>query len=115
MVLLVKQDSPVSSAGTALKIDVRLSPVLSHFQHLLDKINEYVGKAATRLSILLLLGHVVRRQPSWKHKLSQAPLLPSLLKCLKVRGVWEPGGNGARVTRGMRAEANFQRSGTGRV
>ncbi|XP_003470827.2 hamartin [Cavia porcellus] len=55
-----------------------------HDKHLLDKINEYVGKAATRLSILLLLGHVVRRQPSWKHKLSQAPLLPSLLKCLKV-------------------------------
>ncbi|XP_005408453.1 PREDICTED: hamartin isoform X1 [Chinchilla lanigera] len=55
-----------------------------HDKHLLDKINEYVGKAATRLSILLLLGHVVRLQPSWKHKLSQAPLLPTLLKCLKM-------------------------------
>lgn len=62
----------------------KISHDLLHFQHLLDKINEYVGKAATRLSILLLLGHVVRLQPSWKHKLSQAPLLPSLLKCLKV-------------------------------
>lgn len=59
--------------------------VLSHFQHLLDKMNEYVGKAASRLSTLSLLGHVIRLQPSWKHKLSQAPLLPSLLKCLKVR------------------------------
>lgn len=46
--------------------------------------NEYMGKTATRLSTLSLLGHVVRLQPSWKHKLSQAPLLPSLLKCLKV-------------------------------
>ncbi|KFO31949.1 Hamartin [Fukomys damarensis] len=55
-----------------------------HDKHLLDKINEYVGKAATRLSVLSLLGHVVRLQPSWKHKLSQAPLLPSLLKCLKM-------------------------------
>lgn len=55
-----------------------------HDKHLLDKMNEYVGKAATRLSILSLLGHVVRLQPSWKHKLSQAPLLPSLLKCLKM-------------------------------
>lgn len=55
-----------------------------HDKHLLDKINEYVGKAATRLSILSLLGHVIRLQPSWKHKLSQAPLLPSLLKCLKM-------------------------------
>lgn len=55
-----------------------------HDKHLLDKMNEYVGKATSRLSTLLLLGHVVRLQPSWKHKLSQAPLLPSLLKCLKV-------------------------------
>ncbi|XP_032490948.1 hamartin isoform X1 [Phocoena sinus] len=55
-----------------------------HDKHLLDKMNEYVGKAASRLSTLSLLGHVVRLQPSWKHKLSQAPLLPSLLKCLKV-------------------------------
>ncbi|XP_077003472.1 hamartin isoform X1 [Tamandua tetradactyla] len=55
-----------------------------HDKHLLDKINEYVGKAATRLRILSLLGHVIRLQPSWKHKLSQAPLLPSLLKCLKT-------------------------------
>lgn len=65
-------------------IHVRISLLLLHFQHLLDRINEYVGKAATRLSILSLLGHVIRLQPSWKHKLSQAPLLPSLLKCLKV-------------------------------
>uniref|UniRef100_A0A8V1ALS4 TSC complex subunit 1 n=1 Tax=Gallus gallus TaxID=9031 RepID=A0A8V1ALS4_CHICK len=55
-----------------------------HDKHLLDKINEYMGKAATRLPTLSLLGHVIRRQPSWKHKLSQAPLLLSLLKCLKV-------------------------------
>ncbi|XP_006216657.1 hamartin isoform X1 [Vicugna pacos] len=55
-----------------------------HDKHLLDKMNEYMGKAASRLSTLSLLGHVVRLQPSWKHKLSQAPLLPSLLKCLKV-------------------------------
>nr|XP_003935958.1 hamartin isoform X1 [Saimiri boliviensis boliviensis]XP_010344713.1 hamartin isoform X1 [Saimiri boliviensis boliviensis]XP_039317288.1 hamartin isoform X1 [Saimiri boliviensis boliviensis] len=55
-----------------------------HDKHLLDRINEYVGKATTRLSILSLLGHVIRLQPSWKHKLSQAPLLPSLLKCLKM-------------------------------
>ncbi|XP_068105037.1 hamartin [Hyperolius riggenbachi] len=55
-----------------------------HDKHLLDKMNEYLGKAAARLSTLMLLGHVVRRQPSWKHKLSQAPILLSLLKCLKT-------------------------------
>ncbi|XP_044161415.1 hamartin isoform X1 [Bufo gargarizans] len=55
-----------------------------HDKHLLDKINEYLGKVATRLPTLTLLGHVIRRQPSWKHKLSQAPVLQSLLKCLKT-------------------------------
>nr|XP_056716144.1 hamartin [Euleptes europaea] len=55
-----------------------------HDKHLLDKINEYMSKPSTRLPTLSLLGHVIRRQPSWKHKLSQAPLLLSLLKCLKT-------------------------------
>ncbi|KAM3825723.1 hamartin isoform 3-T7 [Vipera latastei] len=54
-----------------------------HDKHLLDKINEYVSKPATRLGTLSLLGHVIRCQPSWKHKLPQAPVLLSLLKCLK--------------------------------
>ncbi|XP_054853603.1 hamartin isoform X2 [Eublepharis macularius] len=55
-----------------------------HDKHLLDKINEYMSKPLTRLPTLSLLGHVIRQQPSWKHKLSQAPLLLSLLKCLKT-------------------------------
>ncbi|KAL8174714.1 UNVERIFIED_CONTAM: hamartin [Gekko kuhli] len=55
-----------------------------HDKHLLDKINDYMSKLPTRLPTLSLLGHVVRRQPSWRHKLSQAPLLLSLLKCLKT-------------------------------
>ncbi|XP_053138068.1 hamartin isoform X2 [Hemicordylus capensis] len=55
-----------------------------HDKHLLDKINEYMSRPTTRLSTLSLLGHVIRRQPSWKHKLSQAPVLLSLLKCLKT-------------------------------
>uniref|UniRef100_A0A803SSV9 TSC complex subunit 1 n=2 Tax=Anolis carolinensis TaxID=28377 RepID=A0A803SSV9_ANOCA len=55
-----------------------------HDKHLLDKINEYMSKPSTRLSTLSLLSHVIRRQPSWKHKLSQAPVLLSLLKCLKT-------------------------------
>ncbi|XP_039085626.1 hamartin isoform X2 [Hyaena hyaena] len=55
-----------------------------HDKHLLDKMNDCVGRAASRLPALSLLGHVIRLQPPWKHKLSQAPLLPSLLKCLKM-------------------------------
>ncbi|XP_029467126.1 hamartin [Rhinatrema bivittatum] len=55
-----------------------------HDKHLLDKMNEHLCKTATRLSTLTLLGHVIRRQPSWKHKLLHAPILLSLLKCLKT-------------------------------
>lgn len=55
-----------------------------HDKYLLDKMNEYLSKPATRLTVLTLLGHVVRRQPSWRHKLSQAPIFHALLKCLKT-------------------------------
>ncbi|XP_053229456.1 hamartin isoform X1 [Podarcis raffonei] len=54
-----------------------------HDKHLLDKINECMNRSSTRLSALSLLGHVIRCQPSWKHKLSQASVLVTLLKCLK--------------------------------
>ncbi|XP_032993230.1 hamartin isoform X2 [Lacerta agilis] len=54
-----------------------------HDKHLLDKINECMSRSSTRLSALSLLGHVIRCQPSWKHKLSQASVLVTLLKCLK--------------------------------
>ncbi|XP_043914765.1 hamartin-like [Protopterus annectens] len=54
-----------------------------HDKHLLDKMNECLSKPATRLNTLILLGHIIRRQPSWIHKISQAPVLVSLLKCLK--------------------------------
>ncbi|XP_048469727.1 TSC complex subunit 1b isoform X2 [Rhincodon typus] len=55
-----------------------------HDKHLLDRLNECMGKAATRLSAVTLLGHVIRREPTWIHKLFRAPLLVSLLKCLKT-------------------------------
>lgn len=54
-------------------------------QHLLDKMNECMTKQACRLPTLTLLGHVIRKQPSWIHKIARYPLLLSLLKCLKVR------------------------------
>uniref|UniRef100_A0AAZ3PGP6 TSC complex subunit 1b n=1 Tax=Oncorhynchus tshawytscha TaxID=74940 RepID=A0AAZ3PGP6_ONCTS len=55
-----------------------------HDKHLLDKMNECMTKQACRLPTLTLLGHVVRKQPSWIHKISRYPLLLSLLKCLKT-------------------------------
>ncbi|GAA6099496.1 TSC complex subunit 1b isoform X2 [Tachysurus ichikawai] len=55
-----------------------------HDKHLFDKMNECMAKPACRLPTLNLLGHVVRKQPSWIHKIVRYPLLPSLLKCLKT-------------------------------
>ncbi|XP_068608710.1 TSC complex subunit 1b [Brachionichthys hirsutus] len=55
-----------------------------HDKHLLDKMNECMAKQACRLPTLILLGHVVRKQPPWIHKIARYPLLLSLLKCLKT-------------------------------
>ncbi|MCI4392810.1 hypothetical protein PGIGA_G00150260 [Pangasianodon gigas] len=55
-----------------------------HDKHLLDKMNECMAKPSGRLPTLTLLGHVVRKQPPWIHKIARFPLLASLLKCLKT-------------------------------
>uniref|UniRef100_A0A8C7CTA6 TSC complex subunit 1a n=1 Tax=Oncorhynchus kisutch TaxID=8019 RepID=A0A8C7CTA6_ONCKI len=55
-----------------------------HDKHLLDKLNECMAKPACRLPTLSLLGHVIRKQPPWMHKITRFPLLTSLLKCLKT-------------------------------
>nr|XP_061800246.1 hamartin-like [Nerophis lumbriciformis] len=55
-----------------------------HDKHLLDKMNECMTKQACRLPTLTMLGHVIRKQPSWIHKIARYPLLLSLLKCLKT-------------------------------
>ncbi|XP_029940405.1 TSC complex subunit 1b isoform X3 [Salarias fasciatus] len=55
-----------------------------HDKHLLDKMNDCMTKQPCRLPTLTLLGHVIRKQPSWIHKIARYPLLLSLLKCLKT-------------------------------
>ena len=49
----------------------------------MDRMNDNM-KAGHKMQSLTLLSHVVRRQPSWLHKIVQAPLFMSLLNCLKV-------------------------------
>ncbi|XP_076854312.1 TSC complex subunit 1a isoform X2 [Brachyhypopomus gauderio] len=65
-------------------VDILSSVREPHDKHLLDKMNECMAKPACRLSVLTLLGHVVRRQPPWIHRIARFPLLTSLLKCLKT-------------------------------
>ncbi|KAM6954522.1 TSC complex subunit 1a [Aplochiton taeniatus] len=69
-----------SSQATLLLCSIR-EP---HDKHLLDKLNETLTRPACRLASLTLLGHVIRKQPSWMHKITKLPLLPALLKCLKT-------------------------------
>uniref|UniRef100_A0A8B9LWJ6 TSC complex subunit 1a n=1 Tax=Astyanax mexicanus TaxID=7994 RepID=A0A8B9LWJ6_ASTMX len=65
-------------------VDILSSIREPHDKHLLDKMNECMAKQGCRLPTLTLLGHVVRKQPSWIHKIPRFPLLASLLKCLKT-------------------------------
>ncbi|KAL4623301.1 hamartin isoform X4 [Arapaima gigas] len=71
-----------TSSSQALNI---LSSVREpHDKHLLDKMSECMTKQSCRLHTLTLLGHIVRRQPPWIHKISRFSLLSSLLRCLKT-------------------------------
>uniref|UniRef100_A0A8C6S856 Hamartin n=1 Tax=Neogobius melanostomus TaxID=47308 RepID=A0A8C6S856_9GOBI len=60
------------------------SSVVLSLKGLLEKLNDALGKAATRLAALTLLGHLTRKQPSWVHLVTRCPLLASLLRCLKT-------------------------------
>jgi len=68
---------------------VSVSVVLKHVgparQALLEKLNESLSRPGTRLAAVTLLGHLIRKQPPWVHHISQSPLLPALLRCLKVQ------------------------------
>uniref|UniRef100_A0A8C1LL04 TSC complex subunit 1a n=1 Tax=Cyprinus carpio TaxID=7962 RepID=A0A8C1LL04_CYPCA len=65
-------------------VDILSSVREPHDKYLLDKMNECMGKQSCRLSTITLLGHIVRKQPPWIHKIARLPLLASLLKCLKA-------------------------------
>uniref|UniRef100_A0A8C5EI01 Uncharacterized protein n=1 Tax=Gouania willdenowi TaxID=441366 RepID=A0A8C5EI01_GOUWI len=69
------------SNQAALSIPYLLAPPP---QVLLEKLTEAVNRPAQRLAAVSLLGELVRKQPPWIHLLSRSPLLPALLRCLKV-------------------------------
>ncbi|XP_035683676.1 hamartin-like [Branchiostoma floridae] len=56
-----------------------------HDKHLLSKLQQYVARGcqASRLAALTLLGHVVRKHPSWLYKITQHSIMATLLKLLK--------------------------------
>jgi len=52
-------------------------------QHLFDRLSEH-WKTGNRIQTLVIIGHVVRRQPLWLSKIVSHPLLPLIVKMLKV-------------------------------
>ncbi|KAI1900551.1 hypothetical protein AGOR_G00051090 [Albula goreensis] len=70
--------------GSSQAVQILISVREPHDKHLLDKMNECLGRQPCRLPTLTLLGHVIRKQPSWIHKIARFPLLNTLLKCLKT-------------------------------
>ncbi|XP_032434423.1 TSC complex subunit 1a isoform X2 [Xiphophorus hellerii] len=57
-----------------------------HHKVLLEKLNEALTRPGNRAAAIALLGHLIRKQPPWIHHISQAPVLPTLLRCLKTDG-----------------------------
>lgn len=51
--------------------------------HLFDKINDYLKHGFT-ISVCTILFTIVRKQPSWLHKIIGTPLFSTLLKTLKI-------------------------------
>ncbi|KAJ8413864.1 hypothetical protein AAFF_G00064620 [Aldrovandia affinis] len=70
--------------GCSQAVQILISVREPHDKHLLDKMYEGLGRQPCRLPTLTLLGHVVRKQPPWIHKIARSPLLNTLLKCLKA-------------------------------
>uniref|UniRef100_A0A667YHF5 TSC complex subunit 1a n=1 Tax=Myripristis murdjan TaxID=586833 RepID=A0A667YHF5_9TELE len=78
---LVEHYLDSSSSQAALILSSIREP---HHKPLLEKLNEVLSRAGSRLACLTLLGHLVRKQPPWVHQISRFPLLSSLLRCLKT-------------------------------
>lgn len=52
-------------------------------QALFEKMNDCLRHSPSRLDTLTLLGHIVRKQPSWLYKIIKTSLFESLLKYMK--------------------------------
>uniref|UniRef100_A0A3Q2DTY0 TSC complex subunit 1a n=1 Tax=Cyprinodon variegatus TaxID=28743 RepID=A0A3Q2DTY0_CYPVA len=80
---LVEHYLDSSSSQAALLLSSIREP---HHKVLLEKLNEALNRPGNRVAAVTLLGHLIRKQPPWVHHVSQSPVLPSLLRCLKTDG-----------------------------
>ncbi|XP_044767181.1 hamartin isoform X2 [Coccinella septempunctata] len=58
----------------------------NHHRYLFDRLNESIKRQETELRVkaLTLLGHIVRKQPTWIYKINEHPLMKEILYVLKT-------------------------------
>ncbi|XP_075228593.1 tuberous sclerosis 1 protein hamartin isoform X1 [Lycorma delicatula] len=71
------------ATGSLRVIEVLVGVREPHEKYLFDRLSETL-RGASKLQGLTLLGHIVRRNPTWLYKITQHNLIKDLLKLLKV-------------------------------
>ncbi|KAG8232141.1 hypothetical protein J437_LFUL012151 [Ladona fulva] len=71
------------STNSYRMVDILVGVREPHDKYLFDRLSESL-KGSQKLQSLTLLGHIVRRQPTWLYKIAQHTLMKDLLKLLKT-------------------------------
>ncbi|XP_046636498.1 hamartin-like isoform X1 [Daphnia pulicaria] len=74
------------SKGSLRAMEILLGLRETHSKHLLDKLSESLRSSNSRLSSLIFMGFLVRKQPQWLHKISSHYVMRDLIKVLKTDG-----------------------------
>lgn len=72
--------------GSLRAMEILLGLRESHSKHLFDKLSESLRSSNSRLSSLIFMGFLVRRQPQWLHRMSSHYVMRDLIKVLKTDG-----------------------------
>ncbi|KAK7868192.1 hypothetical protein R5R35_003057 [Gryllus longicercus] len=71
------------STSSMRSVEILVGVREPHDKHLFDKITDTL-KGPLKLQALTLLGHIVRRRPTWVYKITQHQIMKELLKLLKA-------------------------------
>ena len=74
------------SKGSLRAMEILLGLRETHSKHLFDKLSESLRSNTSKLSSLIFMGFLVRRQPQWLHKISSHYVMRDLIKVLKTDG-----------------------------
>lgn len=72
------------SSGNAIIRKLLLGIRQPQHKNFLVKLDEYLQKPSTRYAALNLLGHVVRKEPTWLHHIVQSRAFTTVIKCLQL-------------------------------